>query len=136
MNYLTQNIQIQTQSKHQMIHITNTINQLVRGSNIQTGKAILFVPHTTAAITINENADPDVKEDILNGLQKTFPNDPNYTHYEGNSDAHIKSSVIGVDQVILIENNSLLLGTWQGIYFMEFDGPRNRTLIVRIEGIK
>jgi secondary thiamine-phosphate synthase enzyme len=117
-----------------MVNVSTKVKTLLKQSQIKTGKIILFVPHTTAAITINENADSDVKSDILNGLNKTFPNHMNYQHFEGNSDAHIKSSIIGVEQVILVEHNTMLLGTWQGIYFMEFDGPRDRKLIVRLEG--
>lgn len=134
MKYQTHTIHISSNSEEQMINVTSKVNQLLRESGIITGKVTLFVPHTTAAITINENADPDVKRDMLYGLSKTFPKDSNYHHYEGNSHAHIKSSVVGTEQVILVESNSMMLGTWQGIYFMEFDGPRNRNLIIRIEG--
>jgi secondary thiamine-phosphate synthase enzyme len=115
-----------------MILITNQVEKLIIDSNVKNGYVTLFVPHTTAAITINENADPDVKSDFLNGLNKFIPNDISFQHYEGNSDAHIKSSLVGVEQRIIIDNGKLLLGTWQGIYFCEFDGPRKRTLIVKI----
>ena len=127
-------IAIKTSYEDEMINISSRVAKLVIESNVKSGQVALFVPHTTAAITINENADPDVKTDILLGLRKTFAKDKDYIHYEGNSHAHIKSSVIGIDQMILIENRELILGTWQGIYFMEFDGPRNRKLIVRISG--
>jgi secondary thiamine-phosphate synthase enzyme len=125
-------VSIQSKEKNQMILITKQIQELVLGSKIQNGYVTLFVPHTTAAITINENADPDVKSDFMNGLSKYIPNDISFQHYEGNSDAHIKSSLVGVEQRIIIDNGKLLLGTWQGIYFCEFDGPRSRYLIVKI----
>jgi secondary thiamine-phosphate synthase enzyme len=134
MKYITNTIQVSTSKKNEMVNVSAKVNTLLKQSHIMTGKIILFVPHTTAAITINENADPDVQSDMLNGLNKTFPNHRDYQHFEGNSDAHIKSSIIGVEQIILVERNTMILGTWQGIYFMEFDGPRNRNLIVRIEG--
>ncbi len=126
--YLT----VRTDSEDQMVDITSQIRKIVKASGVQNGICVLFVPHTTAAITINENADPDVKSDILLGLRKTFPDRSEYHHREGNSVAHIKSSVIGVDKTIIIKDNDLLLGTWQGIYFCEFDGPRTRKLIVQV----
>lgn len=124
---------IRTKQKNQMINITTDIRHLVRESNVQDGIVVLFVPHTTAAITINENADPTVKTDMLHGLNLISPDRSEYRHMEGNSDAHIKSSLVGVDQTIIIHNNELVLGTWQGIYFCEFDGPRTRQLIVTIQ---
>ena len=127
-------IDIETTQEDEMIDVTNQINNLLNQSGITVGHIALFVPHTTAAITINENADPDVKKDILLGLRKSFPKDIDYVHYEGNSHAHIKSSVIGVDEKIIVSSSEMILGTWQGIYFMEFDGPRSRKLVVRIEG--
>lgn len=130
----THTLAISTSYEEEMINISAKVSYLVTKSGVKTGQVILFVPHTTAAITINENADPDVKQDMLLGLGKVFIKDQEYVHYEGNSHAHIKSSLIGVDQTILIENSKLMLGTWQGIYFMEFDGPRTRRLIVRIIG--
>lgn len=119
-------IEIKTTARQQMIDITNLISKRIEEDGIQDGYAIIFVPHTTAAITINENADPDVKQDMLSGLSSISPNNPSYRHYEGNSDAHIKSSMIGVDQLVIIEHGRLALGTWQGLYFCEFDGPRTR----------
>lgn len=132
--YKTYTIDVKTKYEDDMINVSRDVENLVRKSGITTGEVILFVPHTTAAITINENADPDVKTDMLLGLKKTFPKDKEYQHYEGNSHAHIKSSTIGVSETIVLENGSLILGTWQGIYFMEFDGPRSRKLVVRISG--
>jgi secondary thiamine-phosphate synthase enzyme len=94
--------------------------------------AVIFIPHTTAGVTINENADPDVIHDILLGLRKAFPRDSNYLHGEGNSHAHIKASMMGSSCTVFIENGNLKLGTWQGIYFCEFDGPRTRKVEVKI----
>jgi len=136
MIYKTHNLNISTSKQDEMINVSSKLQILLKESGINTGKMIVFVPHTTAAITINENADPCVKSDMLYGLSKSFPMDSSYQHFEGNSHAHLKSSTIGVEQIILIENGRLILGTWQGIYFMEFDGPRSRELIVRLEGIK
>jgi secondary thiamine-phosphate synthase enzyme len=106
----------------------------VRKSNIKDGAVIVFVPHTTAGITINENADPDVVHDILSTLQKVFPRDRSHRHMEGNSYAHIKASVMGSSCSIIIENGRLKLGTWQGVYFCEFDGPRTRRFFTKIIG--
>ena len=125
-------ITVKTSARQQMIDVTRELSHIIDKEGIQDGYAILFVPHTTAAITINENADPDVKKDMLFGLSSISPDNPSYRHYEGNSDAHIKSSMIGVDQTVLIEDGSLVLGTWQGIYFCEFDGPRTRRLHIKL----
>lgn len=133
MNFTTLTLHISTRKEDEMIDVTSRVNQLLKESQINAGRITLFVPHTTAAITINENADPDVKRDMLYGLSKTFPKDKSYHHNEGNSHAHIKSSVIGIQETILVTNGAMILGTWQGVYFMEFDGPRSRKLIVRIE---
>ncbi len=128
----SETILIESKRQDEMINVTGHINKFVVDSGVKEGVLYLFVPHTTAAITINENADPDVKKDMLLGLSKTFPNDKDYQHYEGNSHAHIKSSLVGVDQTIIIEKGRLKLGTWQGIYFCEFDGPRTRKLYIKI----
>ena len=125
-------ISVRTTNKTELIDITDKIRKAVDESKIKNGICYLFVPHTTAAVTINENADPSVKKDILNELNKIVPFDDNYSHSEGNSAAHIKSSIIGFSEIIFIENAGLLLGTWQGIYFCEFDGGRNREMIVKI----
>jgi secondary thiamine-phosphate synthase enzyme len=116
----------------QMIHLTDKIQQLVRESNIKSGLCIIFIPHTTAAVTINENADPDVVDDFLMEMNKIVPLRDGYRHSEGNSAAHIKASMMGFSETIIIEDGKLLLGTWQGIYFMEFDGPRNRKVQIKI----
>lgn len=125
-------INIKTSNENQMLDITSDVREVVRESNIKSGLCIVFVPHTTAAITINENADFSVKEDMINGLNRISPNLEEYKHFEGNSDAHIKSSLIGVDQTIIIEDGELVLGTWQGIYLCEFDGPRNRQVHIKL----
>ena len=129
-------IELQSKQEDEMIDVTSILNRVVLESEIQDGFVLLFVPHTTAAITINENADRDVKTDMLLGLSNTFQKDQSYRHFEGNSHAHIKSSAIGVSEYILVQNNELLLGTWQGVYFMEFDGPRRRNLIIQVQGEK
>lgn len=113
-------------------NITSTINKAVKNSGIYDGLCIVFCPHTTAAITINENADPDVVSDLLFALRKTYPDRREFKHIEGNSAAHLKSSVIGASETVIIENGNLKLGIWQGIYFTEFDGPRNRKFYVNI----
>ncbi len=112
--------------------ITRSVEAFVRESKIEAGVCLVYCPHTTAAITINENADPDVQQDMLLGLSRTFPDDPNYRHYEGNSPAHLKSSAVGCSELLIIQNNQLVCGTWQGIYFAEFDGPRNRNYYVKL----
>lgn len=132
--YKTYTINVRTRNEDDMINVSRDVVELVDKSGITNGEVVLFVPHTTAAVTINENADPDVKTDMLLGLRRTFPKDKDYAHYEGNSHAHIKSSVVGVSETILLENGQLVLGTWQGIYFMEFDGPRNRKLVIQVRG--
>lgn len=125
-------LSVKTSEREQMIDVTSKIQQLVSDAKVQAGYAICFVPHTTAAITINENADPDVTRDILYKLNKEIPQDDGYHHSEGNSDAHVKTSLVGASEQVLIENGRLVLGRWQAIYFCEFDGPRTRKLIVRI----
>lgn len=116
-----------------MIDITSQVRSFVKQSSIRGGICVVFTPHTTAAITINENADPDVKSDVLRKLTEVFPQRDNYDHSEGNSDSHIKSSLVGCSETIIIDSGSLLLGTWQGIYFCEFDGPRSREFYVKIQ---
>ena len=128
-------IGVRTNKRCDMIDITSQVADVVRSSGVTTGDCIVFCNHTTGGITINENADPDVVHDILMTLEELFPkNRKGYRHGEGNSDSHVKSSLIGVSEQILISNGQLNLGTWQGIYFCEFDGPRNRTVSVQIRG--
>lgn len=125
---------IRTTSQDEMINITKFIQDDADNSKIKDGFVIVIVPHTTAGITINENADPDVVYDILKSLRKAFPNDLNQHHMEGNSDAHIKASMMGSSCTIIVENGKLKLGTWQGIYFCEFDGPRTRRFHTKFFG--
>jgi secondary thiamine-phosphate synthase enzyme len=125
-------LKIHSRQQTELIEVTAQVAQAVADSGIDEGLAILFVPHTTAAVTINENADPAVAVDIVDGLNKLIPLHDNYRHLEGNSAAHIKSSLVGVSATLLIRGGALLLGTWQGIYFCEFDGPRQRRLQIKL----
>ncbi len=125
-------IAINTAKLIEFIDITSKIEKIVRDSKIKNGICVIFCPHTTAAITINENADPSVQKDIIKHLDELVPADKNYLHSEGNSDAHIKSSLLGCSLNVIIEDSTLALGTWQGIYFCEFDGPRERQVWVKI----
>ena len=121
-------------AREDFYNITLQVRESVVKSGVTDGIAVVYCPHTTAGITINENADPDVVHDLLLGLDKAFPDRPEFRHSEGNSSAHLKSSVIGGSVTVIIEKGRLLLGTWQGIYFTEFDPPRNRKYYVRIIG--
>ncbi|QTA38380.1 YjbQ family protein [Thermosipho ferrireducens] len=125
-------LEVNTTARNQFVDITADIERLIREAGINSGICIIFVPHTTAGITINENADPSVKRDLENTLKKIVPPNWGYTHLEGNSDSHVKSSLIGPSISLIVENGQLLLGTWQGIYFCEFDGPRRRKVYVKI----
>ena len=118
--------------KEGFYNITSYVRQALLESRVESGIAVIYCPHTTAGITINENADPDVVTDLLYALDKTYPDRPQFHHSEGNSAAHLKSSCIGASETVIIEDGRLLLGTWQGIYFTEFDGPRVRTFYVKI----
>lgn len=124
---------ISTARRSQLIDITATVQDFVRQCEVSDGVCIVFVPHTTAGITINENADPSVKDDIVTKLTDLLPREDNYRHAEGNSDAHIKASLTGSSVTILIEKGRLILGTWQGIMFCEYDGPRQRHYIVKVQ---
>jgi secondary thiamine-phosphate synthase enzyme len=114
--------------------ITAAVRNAIRASGVGAGLCIVYCPHTTAGITINENADPDVIMDLLYGLDKAFPDRPEFRHSEGNSAAHLKSSCIGASVTLIVGNGAPLLGTWQGVYFCEFDGPRRRTYHVKVVG--
>lgn len=115
-----------------MYNITSMVNDAIQTVKAENGICVVYTPHTTAAITINENADPDVQSDFLLGLSKTFPDLPEFRHFERNSSAHLKSSAVGCSETVIIDKGKLLLGTWQGIYFCEFDGPRTRKFYVKI----
>jgi secondary thiamine-phosphate synthase enzyme len=123
---------IRTTKAQEFINITNITRQAVNSSGVEEGIAIVFVPHTTAGVTINENADPDVVFDMLYELDKSYPEREEHRHMEGNSHAHIKASLMGSSVTVIIEKGELKLGTWQGIYFCEFDGPRNRSIYIKI----
>ena len=125
-------ISVQSQQTNEMIEVTDHVQQEIAASGVTDGIVHLFTPHTTAAITINENADPDVTHDILKILNRMVPLEGGYRHAEGNSAAHVKSSMFGCSETIPLENGQLVLGIWQGIYFCEFDGPRRRQLQIRI----
>ncbi len=129
---MIQELSIQTQQRCQFKEITAEVRKIIKQTGISSGIAVLFVPHTTAAVTINENADPDVQTDMVSGFDKLVPLHDNYRHAEGNSAAHIKSSLVGVSETLLIAAGEPVLGTWQGIYFCEFDGPRPRKLYLTI----
>lgn len=119
-------IQVKTHSRTQLVDITGEVQAALREAGIRDGLCMIFVPHTTAAVTINENADPTVKDDILKVINKVIPWDDGYRHLEGNSAAHIKSTLVGASELVAVAGGKLQLGTWQGIFFCEFDGPRRR----------
>ncbi|MFZ5644036.1 MAG: secondary thiamine-phosphate synthase enzyme YjbQ [Bacillota bacterium] len=131
---LLSTLEIKSGKRVQMIDITSKINELLEGAEIKEGTAFIFIPHTTAGVTINENADPTVPRDILKGLERLVPEKGDYLHSEGNSDAHIKASLMGSSVMVIINEGRLMLGTWQGIFFCEFDGPRRRKVLIKIEG--
>jgi len=125
-------LSVKTRETTELLDITSNINHMVQESGVDQGLCMLYVPHTTAAVTINESADPSVKSDMLMILNQIIPWEANYRHLEGNSAAHIKATLVGSSELIAIENRQLVLGTWQGVFFCEFDGPRSRKLQVRI----
>jgi len=127
-----QEIHLQTNSRIEMIDITVSVQAVIDSEKRSNGLCIIFSPHTTAAITINENADPDVPRDILAALDRAVPFSANYRHAEGNSAAHVKSSLVGASELVIIEKGRLVLGTWQSIFFCEFDGPRPRKAFISI----
>ena len=123
---------VRTTSHTQMIDITRQVQQTVSESGVKDGLCIVFIPHTTAAVTINENADPDVQTDFMKEINKIVPWEDGYLHMEGNAAAHLKASMMGFSETVIIKDGRLVLGTWQGIYFLEYDGARNRKVIVKI----
>ncbi len=125
-------LEVKTTSRIQLIDITTHIKTLLRNENMSSGIIVVYVPHTTCGVTINENADPSVKEDMLMVFDRLVPASDNYLHMEGNSDAHIKSSILGSSVTVFVESGALVLGTWQGIFLAEFDGPRKRSVLLKI----
>ncbi|MDA8100319.1 MAG: secondary thiamine-phosphate synthase enzyme YjbQ [Nitrospiraceae bacterium] len=123
---------VKTNTRTELVDITQAVQRMVAESGIRSGVCYVFVPHTTAGVTINENTDPNVGRDILKELNKVIPFDDNYGHNEGNSAAHIKSTLVGMSKSILVEEGRLALGTWQAIFFCEFDGPRERRVMVKV----
>ena len=123
---------VETKRRIEMIDVTDRVAAIVRESGVQSGISVVFTPHTTAAVTINENADPAVPHDIIEKLSELIPQRGGYRHGEGNSDAHIKSSLVGASETVIIEGGRLVLGTWQSLFFCEFDGPRKRRVYVTV----
>ena len=123
---------VQSTDRTGIIDITQQVQSIISNNGIKNGVCYIFIPHTTACVTINENADPDVKTDMLMEINKIIPFSDSYKHMEGNSAAHIKASILGNSETVFIQNGRLQLGTWQGIFFCEFDGPRNRTVWVNL----
>ncbi|GAA0430779.1 secondary thiamine-phosphate synthase enzyme YjbQ [Lentibacillus halophilus] len=123
---------ISTYEKQAFVNLDRYVDDVLGETGVRDGIMVVYCPHTTGAITINENADPDVKTDLKHGLDETFPNKPAYIHMEGNSDGHMKSSVIGASETLIIAEGRPVLGTWQSVYFCEFDGPRTRTVHVKV----
>ena len=135
MKIVHEDFRVNTKSRNQMIDITSQVRSFVSQSGISDGDVIVYCPHTTAGITINENADPSVIHDILLTMEELMPHRRvGYRHSEGNSDAHCKSSLFGCSEQVLIKDNSLSLGTWQAVFFCEFDGPRSRRVVLQIRG--
>jgi len=127
-----QTFQVRTSAQTEFIDITRSVQEAVKKTGVEDGICIIFIPHTTAAVTINENADPDVVQDIIMELNKIVPFKDPYHHMEGNSPSHIKASLVGCSQIVFVESRKLVLGTWQGIFVCEFDGPRERKVHVKV----
>lgn len=125
-------INLKTDKRIESVDITRKINEIISKSKLSSGICMVYSPHTTSGIIINESYDPSVLEDITTFLSDIVPHNIDYKHIEGNSDAHIKSSIVGTSKIIIFENGELLLGTWQGVFFMEFDGPRSRKVFVKL----
>jgi secondary thiamine-phosphate synthase enzyme len=129
---MIQTFQVKTTTQTEFIEITHSVQEVVQKTGMKDGICLIFIPHTTAAVMINENADPSVVQDIVMELNKIVPFKNQYRHMEGNSPAHIKASLMGCSEMVLVESGKLVLGTWQGIFFCEFDGPRNRKVHVKM----
>ncbi|MDY0267743.1 secondary thiamine-phosphate synthase enzyme YjbQ [Trichloromonas sp.] len=127
-------LELRSRQPVEMIDVTTQVRDAVRKSGIRSGLVLVFTPHTTAAVTINENADPDVVADLCMEINKIVPLDDHYRHAEGNSAAHLKSSLFGASETLIVEEGAPVLGTWQGVYFCEFDGPRSRRLHIQVIG--
>ena len=127
-------LEIRTTEREQFVEITSRVNDALSGSSVTGGVVVVYCPHTTAGLTINENADPDVARDMLDVLGRLVPCDAGYRHCEGNADSHVKASMMGSSVTIPIRDNRLALGKWQGVFFCEFDGPRKRHLHVQVLG--
>jgi secondary thiamine-phosphate synthase enzyme len=129
---MMQTFQLRTSTQTEFVDITRSVQEAVKKTGVEDGICIIFIPHTTAGVTINENADPSVVQDIIMELNKIVPFKDPYRHMEGNSPAHIKASLVGCSQIVFIQSRKLVLGTWQGIFFCEFDGPRDRKVLVKV----
>jgi len=125
-------IDLQTSQRHEMIDITPKVKSAVRAAGIDSGLCVVYVPHTTAGLCINENTDPDVRKDILQAVQRAVPREQGFTHDEGNSDSHAQSVLVGASQSFIVDHGKLVLGHWQAIYFTEFDGPRSRQVLIKV----
>ena len=131
---MTQTVNVKTTARSDMVDITTSVQREVDRAGVKDGLCIVYVPHTTAGVTINEGADPAVCKDILGKLNELVPRDPGYRHMEGNADSHVKASLMGSSVTVLVEDGGLALGTWQKIFFCEFDGPRSRRVYVKVQG--
>jgi secondary thiamine-phosphate synthase enzyme len=129
---ITKEIQVKTTTRNDLVDITTQVEKVVEESGVSEGICVLAVPHTTAAVTVNENADPSVKADIIAKLSELVPAGDRYRHLEGNADAHIKATIVGPSETLLVRGGRLSLGTWQGVFFCEFDGPRTRRVVIRV----
>jgi secondary thiamine-phosphate synthase enzyme len=129
---MMQTFQVRTSAQTEFMDITRSVQEAVEKAGVEDGICIIFIPHTTAAVTINENADPSVVQDMIMELNKIVPFKDQYRHMEGNSPSHIKASLVGCSLIVLVESGKLVLGTWQGIFFCEFDGPRSRKVHVKV----
>jgi len=125
-------LQLRSSRRTELIDITPQVEEAVRASGVQDGICLLYVPHTTAGITVNENADPSVKQDILEALERLVPPGAHYKHTEGNADSHIKATLVGSSVMIPVAGGRLAFGTWQGVFFCEFDGPRSRRVLIKV----
>jgi len=129
-----QRIPVPTRRREELVDITSTVEKAFGKTGILSGLCVLYCPHTTAAITVNEGADPAVAEDMVMGLRRLIPRDWDFSHMEGNSDAHLKASLIGPSETIIVDGGKLVLGTWQRVFFCEFDGPRSRVFFMKVLG--